>query len=74
MSKLDALKPYAKAIVGFIAPGAVVIGNAVLDSSAGGEHITTGEWVTAVVAAIVTAAAVWRVPNRPADVSVEAGR
>lgn len=60
---IDRLRPYAKAVVGFIAPGAVLVGSAVTESSRGGEAITTSEWVTATVACIVNAAAVWRVPN-----------
>jgi hypothetical protein len=61
MSKLS---PYWKAFVGFIAPGAVVLGAAVHEDSLGGHGITTGEWITAVVACVVTSAAVYRVPNR----------
>ena len=56
--------PYFKALVGFVAPGAVVIGSAVVESSPAGQTITGGEWVTAVVACIVTGAAVYRTPNR----------
>ena len=56
-------RPYAKAVVGFIAPGAVLVGSAVTDASTGGSSIVAAEWVTAAVACIVTAAAVWRVPN-----------
>ena len=54
----------AKAVVGFVAPGAVVVGASVLEGSAGGTTITTGEWVTAAVACVVTAAGVWATPNR----------
>jgi len=57
---------YYKAIVGFVAPGAVVIGSAVTDSSSGGSTITTAEWVTAAVACVVTSASVAAVANRPA--------
>lgn len=49
---------YWKAILAFVAPGAVVIGSAVLDSSAGGSSITTAEWVTAAVACVVTSTSV----------------
>lgn len=49
---------YWKAILAFVAPGAVVLGSAVLDSSAGGSHITGAEWVTAAVACVVTSTSV----------------
>lgn len=45
------------ALVGFLAPGAAVLGAAVLTSSVGGEDITKGEWITAAVAALVASAA-----------------
>ena len=61
---LSKVAPYAKAIVGFVAPAAVTIGAAVQDSSAGGSAITQAEWVTAAVACIVTSAAVWGTPNK----------
>lgn len=57
------------AVLGFIAPGAVVIGSAVTDASDGGTTITGAEIVTAIVAAVVTAAAsgvaVAKVQNQP---------
>jgi hypothetical protein len=37
---VSALAPYFKAVVGFIAPGAVVLTCAVTEASAGGELIT----------------------------------
>ena len=60
------LGPYMKAVVAFVAPGAVVIGASVTDASQSGSSITTAEWVTAGVAMVVTAATVYRVPNKPA--------
>lgn len=60
MSVLAGLPLYWKAAVGFVAPGAVVIGSAVAD----GSGISTSEWVTAIVASVVTAAAVARTPNK----------
>lgn len=45
---------YWKGILGFITPGAVIIGSAVTSVSDGGTTITTSEWVTAAVAMIVT--------------------
>ena len=64
---IDALRPYAKAIVAFVAPGAVLIGNAVTDRSPGGTAITPDEWVVALVACVVASGVVYRVPNRQAD-------
>lgn len=61
---LSSVAPYWKAVVGFITPGAVVIGSAVLEGSDGGATITTAEWVTAIVACVITAGGVWAVPNR----------
>ena len=64
---IDALRPYAKAIVAFVAPGAVLIGNAVTERSPGGTAITADEWVVALVACVVASGMVYRVPNRQAD-------
>ena len=61
---LQRVAPYWKAVVGFVAPGAVLIGSAVLEGSDGGTAITVAEWVTAGVAMIVTSAAVYEVPNK----------
>jgi hypothetical protein len=61
------MQPYLKALVAFIAPGAVVIGASVTEASVGGTAITAGEWITAAVACIVTAAGVYAVPNRAAE-------
>lgn len=49
---------YWKAILGFVVPGAVIIGSSVTSGSDGGTSITGSEWVTAAVAMIVTGAAV----------------
>lgn len=49
---------YWKGILGFIVPGAVIIGSSVTDVSDGGGVITGAEWITAIVAMIVTGAAV----------------
>ena len=62
--RLDWIAPYWKAVVAFVTPGAVVIGSAVLEGSDGGSTITGAEWVTAIVACVVTAGGVWAVPNR----------
>ena len=49
---------YAKAVVAFIVPGAVIIGASVAPGSDGGSTITFAEWVTAIVACVVTSAGV----------------
>lgn len=56
---------YAKAIVGFIAPGVVAIGGALTSSSDGGSHVTTYEWVAALIACLVTGGFVYGIPNSP---------
>lgn len=56
---------YWKAVIAFMAPGAVMIGSAVLENSAGGEMITQGEWITALVAAVVASAGVAAKSNGP---------
>lgn len=70
MSIFGPLAPYAKAVVALVAPGAVLIGSAVQDGSAGGAAITSAEWVQAIVACIVTAAGVYAVPNANPDPEV----
>jgi hypothetical protein len=55
---MDKIKPYLKAVVGFVAPAAVTIGAAVTSSSDGGTRITQTEWITALVACVVTSAGV----------------
>ena len=62
---MNALAPYYKAVMGFLAPGAVVIIASVPEASDGGTAITGSEWVTALCTAIVTAAGVYAIPNRP---------
>jgi hypothetical protein len=53
-----------KAIVGFIAPGAVIVGASVTAQSDGGTAITQAEWWTVAVACVVTSAGVYSVRNR----------
>lgn len=65
MNAVELAKPVLKAVVGFLAPAATLITAAVLPDSPGGVDITTGEWVTAVCACVISAAAVWGVPNLP---------
>jgi hypothetical protein len=55
---------YFKTIVGFLVPGAVILGSAVQEVSDGGANITQAEWVTALVACVVTGGAVFAVPNK----------
>jgi hypothetical protein len=59
------ISPYWKAVVAFVAPGAVVITSAVTSGSDGGSGITTAEWVTAACACLITAASVFAVANKP---------
>jgi len=61
---MNKLAPYWKSVLGFVAPGAVLVGSAVTEVSDGGTAITAAEWVTALVACVVTSAAVYSVPNR----------
>ena len=62
---MSKVQPYLKAVVAFIAPGAVIIGASVTEASVGGTTITTGEWITAAVACVVTAAGVYAAPWKP---------
>lgn len=64
---MNILAPYFKAVVAFIAPAAVILTSAVQANSVGGEAITSGEWVTAICATIITGAGVYAIPNKPAD-------
>lgn len=61
---MNKLAPYYKALVAFVAPGAVAIGTAVTEGSQGGSSITSAEWISALVACVVTSAAVYGTPNR----------
>lgn len=61
---LELVAPYYKAVTALIAPGAVIIGSAVLETSDGGTSITGAEWITAIVACIVSTGAVYAVPNK----------
>lgn len=55
MRVINQVRRFSKAIVGFIAPGAVLVIASVQDGSPGGEAITAGEWWT--IAATCVAAA-----------------
>lgn len=52
--------------MGFLAPAAVVLSSATLDSSAGKSSITQAEWITAACAAVITAGAVGLKGNKDA--------
>lgn len=54
----EALGQFLGSLIAFIAPGAAVVGAAVLVSSPGGPRVTAAEWITAAVAAIVASAAI----------------
>lgn len=55
---------YWKAVVGFVAPGVVLIGSSITDASDGGSKITTAEWITALVACVATSAGVYAARNK----------
>lgn len=55
---------YWKAILAFIVPGAIIVGASVLEGSDGGSTITQAEWITAIVACIVTSGSVAAVSNK----------
>lgn len=61
---MNKIAPYWKAVVGFIAPGAVVLTAAVQDASPAGSAVTSGEWLTAICACVITGAGVYGVRNR----------
>ena len=62
---MEKVAPDWKAVVGFMAPGLLVILSAVLEGSAGGVEITQAEWITAAATAFVTSAGVFTVKTRP---------
>jgi hypothetical protein len=63
---LDRIRPYAKAVLGFITPGVVALVASVQDSSPAGTAITGAEWVGIGAACILTGGLVYGVPNRTA--------
>ena len=58
---LKKLPTVAKAVAAALTAGAGALATALPDG------VTVTEWTTVAVAAVVAGAAVWRVPNRPAD-------
>ncbi len=61
---MNRIAPYWKAVVGFVAPGAVIITAATLQGSAGHDVITQAEWITAACACVITAGGVYAKSNR----------
>ena len=61
------VKPYAKGIVGFVAPGVVGLVAAVQDGSPGASAVTGPEWIGIAAACLLTAAGVGGVKNVPYD-------
>lgn len=61
---MSSIAPYLKAVFAFITPGAVSLGYAVTEASKGGDKIVQSEWIAALIACVVTAAAVFAVPNK----------
>jgi hypothetical protein len=59
------VKPYAKGIVAFVAPGVVSVVAAVQDGSPGGSAVTGPEWIGIGAACLLTAAGVGGVKNTP---------
>lgn len=57
---MNALQPYAKAVVGFLAPGLLILGNALVQ----GDPVTAELALKALGAALVAGLAVYAVPNR----------
>ena len=64
MTALDKIKPYAKAVVGFAVPALTAWVAAQQDGSVGGSTVTTMEWGSVAIAALVTGGAVFFTPNR----------
>lgn len=57
---MTAIQPYAKAVVGFLAPGLLILGNALVQ----GDPVTIELALKALGAALVAGLAVYAVPNR----------
>lgn len=58
------VRPHWKAVLGFLTPTATFLTYAVTDASKAGEHITQGEWVTAICAAFLTGGTVYFKGNK----------
>jgi hypothetical protein len=64
VNKMKNVSKYWKAIIGFVAPGIVILGSALTDASDGGSTITSTEWITALVACVATAGGVYAKANK----------
>lgn len=60
----DTVAEYRKGLAGFLVPGLVTLGAALLEGSEGGSAVTAGEWVGIAVATLATGAVVTALPNR----------
>lgn len=60
---MNALAPYMKAVLAFITPAAITLIASLTAGSDGGTAITGSEWITALCNCIITAGAVYAVPN-----------
>ena len=67
----DRVVEVRKAIAGFVVPGLVVLVGALTDSSPGGSHVTAGEWLLVLIAALSTGGVVYGARNGRVPVDVE---
>ena len=65
VGQVRVLRPYRKAVAGFLTPGVVAVAASLLPSSPGGSAITSGELSGALTAMLATAGIVWKVRNNP---------
>jgi hypothetical protein len=61
---LNAVLPYAKAVVGFLTPGVLALVAANQAESPGGSAVTSSEWISVLAACILTGGLVFGVPNK----------
>ena len=67
----DRIAEVRKAIAGFVVPGLVVLVGALTDNSPAGPHVTAGEWLLVLIAALGTGGAVYGARNGRVPVDVE---
>jgi hypothetical protein len=60
---MSRLAPYWKAVVAFLAPGAVVVGIAAQREITGGDPLSSSVWLYAAATCVVTAASVYLAPK-----------